>query len=137
MNNLQLLTIMIMLLNWTGCGGTNIQQDAPKVISPVEANKILGNDTNYVFIDVRTEAEYKSETGHLKGAIFIPIQQLESRLQELEPYRAKTIILYCRSGNRSGRAEKLLTEHGFRALNLTGGMIQWNKENLPVVKESQ
>lgn len=88
-----------------------------------------------MFLDVRTPGEYKSETGHLQGAILIPVDTLERRMQELEPYKSKTIIAYCRSGNRSARAQKLLASYGYRAFSMSGGITQWNKEQFPVVKE--
>ena len=99
--------------------------------------KFLGHDTSVVFLDVRTPKEYASETGHLKGAILIPVDSLESHLSELEPYKSKTIIAYCRSGVRSVRAQTILTKHGFHALSMIGGITRWNKELLPVIKEQQ
>ena len=44
----------------------------------------------------------------------------------LEDYRDKKIIVYCRSGNRSGTATKILNENGFDAVNLIGGMNEWS-----------
>jgi rhodanese-related sulfurtransferase len=44
---------------------------------------------------------------------------------KIEKYKDKTIILYCRSGNRSGKATTLLNNAGFDAINLLGGMNQW------------
>jgi adenylyltransferase/sulfurtransferase len=55
----------------------------------------------------------------------IPVHELASRLNEIEKYKDKTIILYCRSGNRSGKATTLLNNAGFDAINLLGGMNQW------------
>ncbi len=104
-------------------------------ITVAGAYNLVLQDTNVVILDVRTPAEFRSETGHVKGAILIPVQELEERLGELEPFRSKTILAICRSGNRSGRAAKLLNERGFKALNVEGGMLKWNKENLPVVRE--
>ena len=55
----------------------------------------------------------------------IPIESLEARINELNQYKQKKIIVYCRSGNRSGRGTDLLIHHGFDAVNLRGGMNQW------------
>ncbi len=107
-------------------------------IEPKQAQTVLeSGDTNYVFLDVRTKQEYDSETGHLKGAVLIPVQQLEERMTELAPDSTKTIIAYCRSGHRSGIATDMLVNHGFKALNMVGGMLRWNGENRPVVQSSQ
>ena len=74
-------------------------------------------------IDVRTEAEWK--TGHLDGAIHIEWQdilQLSSKVSKDEE-----IYLYCRSGNRSGKATKILTDAGYiNALN-AGSIEQASK----------
>lgn len=126
-----LLTVM------TGCAGTRDVNESVNRITPGETAKILGRDTAYVILDVRTFAEFTSETGHLQGAILIPVDSLSARLNELTPYKSKTVIAYCRSGVRSGRAEKILNEHGFRALSMSGGITRWNIEQLPVVKEQK
>ena len=52
-------------------------------------------------------------------------QEILTRINELNQYKQKKIIVYCRSGNRSGRGTDLLIRHGFDAVNLTGGMNQW------------
>ena len=106
-----------------------------EAISAEKARDMIDRDSNTVLLDVRTEEEYNSETGHLAGAKLIPVQELENRLAELEPWKARTIVVYCRSGNRSGRAAALLREHGFSALNMEGGILRWNKLEYPVVTE--
>jgi rhodanese-related sulfurtransferase len=67
--------------------------------------------------------------------LFIPVQELKERVGELERFRDKTVIAYCRSGNRSGVAAEILGKHGYTAVNMEGGILQWKKENLPVVTE--
>jgi len=106
-----------------------------KVISVQDAKKMIGKDTNVVALDVRTPAEYNSETGHLANALLIPVQELEQRIAELAPYKGKTIVAYCRTGNRSGRAASLLSKKGFTAANMDGGIVKWNDAHYPVVKE--
>jgi rhodanese-related sulfurtransferase len=71
--------------------------------------------------------------GHIKGAVNIPIDELEKRLDELKRYKNFEIIVYCKSGTRSKRASEILVKNGFkRVYNLSGGIIQWKKE---IVKE--
>ena len=106
-----------------------------ETISAEKTRAMIETDTNTVVLDVRTEREYKSETGHLAGAKLIPVQDLENRLAELIPWGSKTIIAYCRTGNRSGRAASFLREHGFSALNMEGGIVKWNQLEYPVVIE--
>lgn len=104
-----------------------------KVVSPKEAYEFAQNDPKVILLDVRTLEEY-NELGHIANTILIPVQELESRLDELEKHKGKQIIAICRSGNRSGIAADLLTRHGFSAMNMAGGMIRWNEERLPVVR---
>jgi phage shock protein E len=73
-------------------------------------------------VDVRSPAEFA--TGHIPGAVNIPVQELEQRLSELEPKQAP-IVLYCRSGNRSGRAAGVLKSAGFSGVHDLGAMSRW------------
>ncbi|MBM2846995.1 MAG: Protein containing rhodanese-like domain, partial [Bacteroidetes bacterium] len=50
-------------------------------------------------------------------------------------YKDKTIITYCRTGNRSGKAAALLQAQGFKVFNMSGGIVQWNEEHRPVVRD--
>ncbi|MCP4501326.1 MAG: rhodanese-like domain-containing protein [Deltaproteobacteria bacterium] len=73
-------------------------------------------------VDVRTQAEF--EEGHLEGSILIPVQELETRLAELEKAnggKEKQIILVCRSGGRAGRAKTLLQDKGYSTVSNAGG----------------
>jgi rhodanese-related sulfurtransferase len=106
-----------------------------KLISPIETQWLAHQDSSVLLLDVRTPEEYNNDLGHVAGAMLIPVQELEKRMNELEPYKRKTIIAICRSGNRSGKAADLLTRHGFTAMNMAGGMIRWNEEHLPVARE--
>lgn len=95
----------------------------------IEGVKALISDSSDVLLlDVRTGAEYNGEMGHLPGAVLIPVQELKNRMTELEPFRDRMIIVYCRSGNRSGKGTGVLIEQGFKAFNMTGGMIAWNEK---------
>jgi len=78
-----------------------------------------------ILIDVRTEPEYTND--HIDGAFLIPLQELSSRIQELNDYKSKELIMVCRSGNRSGQATTYLNNNGFNAKNMLGGMIKWNR----------
>jgi rhodanese-related sulfurtransferase len=128
---------LILATLYMGCSSTKEAEMGAGTITPAEAFKILGHDSSFIFLDVRTPVEYSSATGHLEGAILIPVDSLENHLARLEPHRSGTIIAYCRSGVRSVRAEKILSQHGYRALSMVGGITRWNTENLPVVKEQQ
>jgi rhodanese-related sulfurtransferase len=106
-----------------------------KIISVQDARKMIEKDTSVVVLDVRTPSEYNSESGHLANALLIPLQEIEQRIGELAPYKGKTIIAYCRTGNRSGRAASLLSKKGFTAANMDGGIVKWNDAHYPIVME--
>jgi phage shock protein E len=73
-------------------------------------------------VDVRTPSEFAA--GHIPGAINIPLQQLDSRLTELQP-KDTPVVLYCRSGGRSGSATRVLKNAGFAAVHYLGPMSRW------------
>ena len=97
----------------------------PATIEIKNAINLLDNDA-YYFLDVRTAEEHKIKS--IPDTDCIPVQEIEKRIVELDKYRDKKIIVYCRSGNRSGTATKILNENGFKAFNMLGGMNEWNGE---------
>jgi rhodanese-related sulfurtransferase len=85
-----------------------------------------------LLLDVRTPGEYSQ--GHIKDARLIPLQQLESRWREIDAYKDKDVVIYCRSGHRSVAASEMLVGHGFTKLhNLRNGIKGWQKAGQTVV----
>lgn len=75
-----------------------------------------------VVVDVREHSEFRS--GHIPRARHISLGQLVHRLREVP--KDKTVVVVCRTGNRSSKAAQLLEEAGFRNVyNLSGGMEKW------------
>jgi len=97
----------------------------------IQPNKMCSlNEKNIVFLDVRTPAEFngiaEDKFGAIKNAINIPVQELETRIKELEKYKDKEIIVYCSHSHRSPRASYMLTQNGFKNVtNMLGGMSVW------------
>ena len=91
--------------------------------------KLLPED-DYLFLDVRSIEEHKVKA--IPNTPNIPVQELENRIDELKIYRDKKIIVYCRSGNRSKLGTDILTKNGYDAVNLIGGMNQWEG---PIISE--
>lgn len=82
-------------------------------------------------IDVRTGTEWQS--GHIAGAIHVPISELGARLPGLHLDGTRPIVAVCRSAHRSIPAVRLLRRHGFaNACQLQGGMLAWQQRGLPV-----
>jgi rhodanese-related sulfurtransferase len=97
-------------------------------IAPQEAERRLGELQT---VDVRAAHEFHGPLGRVRGAILVPLPELEARARELPSGRP--LLLVCRSGARSGRACEKLAALGIGpALNLAGGMIAWNRAQLPV-----
>ena len=100
-------------------------------LSPGEVRDAVASQKDLQLIDVRTPAENKE--ARLAGSKLIPLNELPSRLGELS--KDKPLIVYCRSGNRSGQALKLLFKNGFKqAQHLEGGIIAWQAAGLPVTR---
>lgn len=94
-------------------------------ISPQEAVTRIEKENDIVVLDVRTPQEYQQL--HLRGATLIPLQQLEANLHKLQPHRNQPILVYCRSGNRSVAASRILASHGFHPVNIKEGIVGLNK----------
>ena len=99
----------------------------PASIESKDAMMFL-NDVNYYFLDVRTIKEHENKS--IPSTDCIPVQELEQRIEELNKHRKKKIIVYCRSGNRSGVAVKVLNNSGYNAFSLIGGMNGWKGETI-------
>ena len=99
--------------------------EEPATIESKNAMTLLNNDV-YYFLDVRTTEEHRIKS--IPDTDCIPVQEIEQRIVELDKYQNKKIIVYCRSGNRSGTATKILNENGFNAYNMIGGMNEWKGE---------
>ncbi len=90
-------------------------------ITPIEVQERLNTNKTIHLIDVREVDEVKE--GKIPGAIHIPLGLLEFRMHELDKNIEFTMV--CRSGGRSGRAIQLLEGHGFKVVNMAGGMDDW------------
>ncbi len=90
---------------------------APKKIAYEELVKLLEKPDDVLFIDVREPSEIE-ETGTLKGALTIPVGQLEERLKEVP--KDKPVVAFCRRGGRATRAANLLDEKGYKTAGVFG-----------------
>jgi rhodanese-related sulfurtransferase len=97
----------------------------------LKATRLYNDDA--LIIDVREDKEFAA--GHIPKARHIPLGTLASRIHELEKHKAKPILVTCRSGHRSARACSMLKKAGFTTVyNQEGGIIAWERANLPVTK---
>ncbi|MGN6172445.1 MAG: rhodanese-like domain-containing protein [Streptosporangiaceae bacterium] len=83
-------------------------------------------------LDVREADEW--EAGHVPGALHIPLGNLSARYLEID--RGSEVYVICRSGRRSDHAARALAGAGWRALNVSDGMIGWQAAGRPMTSES-
>ena len=127
------LVLLAMLALFVSCSGQTPSSEPTipsytDVISE-EAYEMVSQQ-EVVVLDVRTQEEYNSS--HIPDALLIPVSELESRLDELNP--SDHILVYCRSGHRSKEAASILVANGFtHVYNIVGGIIQWQARDFPVV----
>ncbi|MBM4377338.1 MAG: rhodanese-like domain-containing protein [Deltaproteobacteria bacterium] len=88
--------------------------------SSEEARRLV--DAGAMLLDVRSPAEFSS--GHIDGAKNIPVDELSSRISEVGP-KEKPVVVYCRSGARSGSATRVLRGAGFTQVYDLGSMSAW------------
>lgn len=126
----------ILIASFSGCMLLwSIFGNRIRGIKEVDATAALQliNHKNAVVLDVREDDEYKA--GHVLNSMLIPLGKLKERVGELEQYKDQPVVVVCRSGNRSGTACVMLGKQGFaQAYNLAGGVMAWQKANLPLQK---
>lgn len=97
--------------------------DSYRQVSMQEAVELMHSESDYIILDVRTQAEYQS--GHIPGAICIPNETiLHDDIPEL-PDKDQLILVYCRSGNRSKQASAKLAALGYTGVVEFGGIHAW------------
>ena len=106
---------------------------AGPALSINEAVQLVNGDGG-IFLDIREATDYAR--GHITDAVHIPAAALVKRSNELEKYRDKPVVVVCKMGQSAGPATKSLRAQGFsRAQKLSGGMMEWDSQKLPVVTE--
>ncbi len=115
-----LLGLILTLFLLTACGAEIAR------LSPAEAAQRVAAGTA-VLIDVRESTEW-AQTGIVAGATPLALSDLRGERRDWKPFLAankdRELILYCRSGNRSGQAARLLAAEGYRTAN-AGGLRDW------------
>lgn len=132
------LLLMLALTVLVACGGNETVAPVAEVeLAPLNLDPEVTIDTvdevkdrpDVVVLDVREQWEY--DEGHIPGVNLIPLGELPNRLDEIPV--DKTVIVTCRSGNRSGQATAFLRQNGFDNVhNMQGGIIAWEKAGFEV-----
>ncbi|MBL4938336.1 rhodanese-like domain-containing protein [Clostridium sp. YIM B02515] len=98
-----------------------------KNINADEGYKLINENKNMIILDVRTKGEF--ESGHIPKAKNIPVQQLSTRIKELEKYKDVPILVHCASGGRSPSAVRALAKNNFtQVYHLNKGLMSWKHQ---------
>jgi rhodanese-related sulfurtransferase len=96
-----------------------------KNVSGQDAASLIRDTKDLVILDVRTMNEYKS--GHIKGSNIMPVSEIASRINELEKFRGKPILVHCASGGRSPKAVNVLLKNKFGPIyHMNHGLASFN-----------
>ena len=134
-SSIWLTTVLMLLLGASVCMAS-ADKVAIQSISAREFKVLLDRhqgDPDVVLLDVRTPKEFQD--GHIDGAILLDYYSSDyvERLKALD--REKTYLIYCRSGNRSGKSLAIFEKLGFRrAYHMETGVIGWSREKYPLVQ---
>lgn len=102
-------------------------------LTPMQFKEAVAADTSAVVIDVRRPQEFAE--GHLKDAVLIDYLDSEAFAEGLSRLsKAPVYYVYCRSGRRSHEAVVEMRKRGLKAVDMKGGILEWQKQKLPVVK---
>lgn len=103
-------------------------------ITTDELVRKMESDPPDLIIDVRSKKEFSEGYGHIENATWIPMLELESRIDEISSYRDQEIVTMCPGGGLSLVAVDILNEAGFTDVkSLKGGTDEWNKKGYPTV----
>ena len=120
-----LLCLLSPVLLLTGCGGA-AASGSYQQISQEEAKEMMDTE-EVIILDVREQSEYDS--GHIPGAVLLPVGTIdEATAAAAIPAKDSTVLVYCRSGNRSKTAASALAELGYTNLYEFGGINTWPYE---------
>lgn len=138
-----LITTLVLAIALAGCGAPAAAPAAPAAAAPAPAIDLASlpvdvdvNTTNQLrespdvmILDVREVSEWNE--GHIAGATLMPMGEVPARISEIPT--DKTVIVQCRSGNRSNQVTQYLRQQGMTNVhNMSGGILAWEAAGLPV-----
>ncbi len=143
MKKVTLILGLILLMTLAACGGSEAPaapvEEAPAAAGisldelpqniDVETVYSIQNNPDVYLLDVREQEEYDEK--HIPGINLLPMSTIQNRLDEIPT--DKTVVVTCRSGNRSDQVTQYLRANGFdNAHNMTGGINEWQSAGYPV-----
>ncbi len=126
-----IILIGLVLVSGGALIAHTLQRMGPK-LTPLQATQVI-NQGKTLILDVRTADEFAA--GHIRDAKNIPLKELKARIDELEKFKARPVIVVCAKGLRSAKATAQLNKAGYtEAASLLGGLDAWQSQGLPVTK---
>lgn len=133
--NQNILLISVAMFSGLGLIWPLVRRPGGAEVNPAQATLLINRQDAQV-IDVREPDEFAA--GHMPEARNIPAGKLADRINEIEKYKDKPLILCCASGMRSAKACGELKKLGFGSLHtLVGGIDSWRQAGLPIKKGSR
>ncbi len=121
------MLLVVTLSSAMGCSKGS--SEAYNEIDSTKTVELIGETKNTLVIDVRDADAYAE--GHLTNAINIPFDEFEEKIADLEGYKDQTIVLICNTGNKSGKAGKMLVDKGFtKVYNAEDGMNEFDYDTV-------
>ena len=133
MNHPYLVIAFVVLLALVFFNELKIATQRFASLTPAAAVQLM-NQEDVVVLDVREPSE--TIGGKIARAIQIPVGAVAKRIDELEKHKDKTMLVYCKTGARSGTACRELSKNGFdKVYSLNGGLMAWQEAHLPLSKK--
>lgn len=119
--------VFIGILILSGCSApqNSDENTAYHKIEAKEAKQMM-EQQDVIIVDVRREDEYVK--GHIPDAVLVPNETMKEEAETKLPDKEATYLVYCRSGNRSAQASKVLNELGYKNIYDFGGIQEWPYE---------
>lgn len=117
---------LLVVLLLAGCTEESGAASEPGYIqiSAQQAKDLMDQQPDAVVLDVREQSEY--DAGHIPGAVLLPVGSIdEAAAAEAIPNKDTTVLVYCRSGNRSKTASEALVQLGYTQVYEFGGIQDW------------
>ena len=133
-----ILLATALLLTLAGCAPAPDPANAPagttayvRHLQPDQLDTWRGVHYDALVLDLRSLPEYDDDLSHLDNSTVVPVEDLESRLEEFAKWRTGTVLLYDRTGSTLVRAGQILVTHGFQDVYVVDGGLKayrdWQK----------
>lgn len=122
------MMLVVTLSSVIGCSSSN-NEEGYSDIDSTKTLELVNETKETLVIDVRGEDAYAK--GHLANAINIPFDEFEGKIGDLDGYKDQNIVLICNTGNKSGKAGKMLADNGFtKVYNAQDGMDEYDYDTV-------